>query len=102
LTYHPDHRAFWGLGLVYQHQRRFEASLAVLKRGIRRHPQSVDLRMSAANSLIRLGRYAEARTYLEAIADRPQVIEQIIRCCRLMADKAGEQAWTQRLNPSGR
>lgn len=102
LTYHPDHRAFWGLGLVYQHQRRFEASLAVLKRGIRRHPQSVDLRMSAANSLTRLGRYAEARTYLEAIADQPQVIEQIIRCCRLMADKAGEQAWTQRLNPSGR
>jgi hypothetical protein len=40
LTYHPDHRAFWGLGLVYQHLRRFDESVAILQRGIDHHTDS--------------------------------------------------------------
>jgi anaerobic magnesium-protoporphyrin IX monomethyl ester cyclase len=40
LQYHPDHRAFWGLGLVYQHLRRFDESLAILQRGIEHHKTS--------------------------------------------------------------
>ena len=98
LQYHPDHRAFWGLGLVYQHLRRFDESLAVLKRGIEHHKTSLDLRMALANSLMRLNRYPEARQCLEAIPDHPRSVELIIRCCRLMRDRVGEQTWMGRLN----
>jgi anaerobic magnesium-protoporphyrin IX monomethyl ester cyclase len=100
LGYHPDHRAFWGLGLIYQHQCRFEESIAVLKQGIRHHKKSVDLHMALANSLIRLDRYRDAYQSLKAFAHHPQVVDQIIRCCRLMGDRKKEQHWIARLtNP---
>jgi tetratricopeptide (TPR) repeat protein len=97
LRYHPDHRAFWGLGLVYQHQRRFEESVTILRQGIAHHPASVDLHMVLANSLMRLDRYPEARRCLEAFPDHPQAVEQLMRCCRFMGDREGEQAWIDRL-----
>jgi radical SAM superfamily enzyme YgiQ (UPF0313 family) len=98
LHYHPDHRAFWGLGLVYQHLRRFDESLAVLQQGIEHHKTSLDLHMALANSLMRLHRYPEARQCLEAIPDHPRAVEQLIRCCRFMGDREGEQTWMGRLN----
>lgn len=98
LGYHPDHRAFWGLGLVYQHLRRFDDSLAILQRGIEHHKTSPDLHMALANSLMRLNRYPEARQCLEAISDHPRAVEQLIRCCRFIGDREGEQTWIGRLN----
>ena len=97
LHYHPDHRAFWGLGLVYQHLRRFDESMAVLQRGIVHHQTSIDLHMALANDLMRLNRYPEARQCLEAIPDHPRSVEQLIRCCRFMGDREGEQTWISRL-----
>ncbi len=97
LHYHPDHRAFWGLGLVYQHLRRFDESLEILQRGIEHHKASIDLHMALANSLMRLNRYPEARRCLEAIPDHPLAIEQLIRCCRFMGDREAEQTWIGRL-----
>ena len=97
LGYHPDQRAFWGLGLVYQHLRRFDESVAVLQRGIDHHDNSVDLRMALANSLMQLKRYPEAHQTLEAFPDQPQAVEQLIRCCRFMKDREGEERWARRL-----
>jgi anaerobic magnesium-protoporphyrin IX monomethyl ester cyclase len=97
LNYHPDHRAFWGLGLVYQHQRRFEDSVTVLRQGIGHHPASVDLHMALANSLMRLDRYPEARGCLESFPDHPQTVEALVRCCRFMGDREGERRWSERL-----
>ena len=100
LGYHPDHRAFWGLGLVYQHLRRFDDSLAILQRGIEHHKTSPDLHMALANSLMRLNRYPEARQRLEAISDHPPAVEQLIRCCRFMGDREGERDLDRPAEPS--
>ena len=97
LDYHPDHRAFWGLGLVYHHLRRLEESVEILQQGVAHHPTSVDLRTALANSLMRLNRHPEARKRLEAAADHPQVMELLIQCCRLMGDRQGERTWAKRL-----
>ena len=98
LEYHPDHRAFWGLGLVYQHWRRFEESVTILQQGIEHHKTSLDLHMALANSLMRLNRHPEARQCLEAFPDHPQAVEQLIRCCRFIGDQEDEKAWISRLN----
>jgi hypothetical protein len=54
--------------------------------------------MALANSLMRLNRYPEARECLEAFPDHPRIVEQLIRCCRSMGDREGEQTWISRLN----
>jgi tetratricopeptide (TPR) repeat protein len=97
LTYHPNHRAFWGLGLVHQHRRNFKASVEVLEQGIAHHGNSADLHMVLANSLMRLSRYLDARNYLEKFSNNPQAVEQIIQCCRFMGDEEGELSWMNRL-----
>jgi anaerobic magnesium-protoporphyrin IX monomethyl ester cyclase len=97
LGYHPDHRAFWGLGLMFQHQCRFEDAVAILERGIRHHAASVDLHMALANSLMRLSRFQEAYDHLEGLGDHPQVAELIVRCCRLMGDREKVSTWTRKL-----
>ena len=97
LDYHPDHRAFWGLGLVYQHQGLFAESIAVLQQGIRHHTTSLELHMALANSLMRLNRYREAQRHLERFAEHPQAVEQIVRCCRFMGDRKAERHWNRRL-----
>ena len=56
LDYHPDHRAFWGLGLVFQQQGRFEESIAILSRGLQHHPGSETLRQALSISKTRLNR----------------------------------------------
>ena len=98
LAYYPDHRAFWGLGLIYQHQCRFEDSIEILKQGIQHHRKSVDLHMALAHSLIRLDRFKEAYQCLKSFARHPQVVDQLIRCCRFMGDREKERYWIARLN----
>ncbi len=98
LDYHPDHRAYWGLGLVYQHQYRFEESIEILKKGIQQHRQSVDLHMALANSLIRLDRYEEAYQCLRGFSQHPRVVDQLIRCCRFMGNREKEHYWIEQLN----
>jgi tetratricopeptide (TPR) repeat protein len=97
LEYHPDHRAFWGLGLVYQHQGRVAESIAILENGLRHHAASHEMAVALANSLIRQNRIAEARERLTPFADHGQAMELIVRCCRLMGDRKGERSWRQRL-----
>ena len=96
LAFHPDHRAFWGLGLLHQEEGRFAASIAVLEQGIRHHPASLDLHLALAGSLMRLDRCPEARRRLEDVAGHPAAVDAIIRCCRMMGDHDGERAWVRR------
>jgi uncharacterized protein HemY len=72
--------------------------VAILEQGIAHHPDSFDLHMTLSDSLMRLKRYPQARRCLEAIPDHPRTVEQLIRCCRLMGDREGEQTWMGRLN----
>lgn len=97
LRYHPDHRAFWGLGLVYQQQRRLAAAVELWQRGIAHHPHSIDLRLALANGLMRLNRHAEARRCLEVVSHHDQAVEQLVRCCRVLGDREGERRWVERL-----
>jgi tetratricopeptide (TPR) repeat protein len=97
LSYHPDHRAFWGLGLVYQQMQRWEDSVEILLRGIRHYSASADLRMALANSLMRLGRPLEAREHLLPVGNHPRVMEMLVHSCRLLKDHEGEKTWLDRL-----
>jgi len=97
LGYCPDHRAYWGLGLIYQQQRRFEKSVAILEQGIAHHPDSFDLHMTLSDSLMRLRRYRQARRCLGAFQKHPEAMERIVRCYQYMGDREQEQIWLKRL-----
>ena len=98
LTYHPDHRAFWGLGLVYQRQQRLADSTAILQRGIDHHPDSVDLHVTLADSLMQMNHWTQACRVLERFPDYPRALDRLIRCCRAMGDRVRERQWRAKRN----
>lgn len=80
LRYHPDERAYLGLGMLRQRQRRFEESVGVLQEGIGRAGGSDALNHCLGVSLMNLGRYKEALEALERVENRERTREQRIFC----------------------
>ena len=82
LAYAPDQRAFLGLGMLYQHQRRFADSARILSEGVERHPHDPQLAICLAVSLMNTGRMASARTLLEPLAQLPEARPYLAACYR--------------------
>ncbi len=98
LACHPDHRAFWGLGLVYQQQGQFERSIEVFREGLLHHRDSEELHLALAGSLMRLNRHEEACRHLTDNAPPfTRVIEQIVRLCQFLGEHDKARQWANRI-----
>jgi tetratricopeptide (TPR) repeat protein len=81
LGYHPDARAFLGLGILKQKDRRYDESVDILKEGLAHFPEDERLLTCLAVSLMNLGRFQEALGLLEC---RPELAEaqRLAAACR--------------------
>ncbi len=64
LTYHPDARAFLGLGIIAQKQGDYDGSVRVLSEGISNFPEDEGLNICIAVSHMNLGRFRKALSHL--------------------------------------
>ncbi|GBC63575.1 B12-binding domain-containing radical SAM protei n [Desulfonema ishimotonii] len=96
LAYHPDHRAFWGLGMLMQQRRQSDAAVRILEQGLVHYPDSEDLNLCMAVSLMNLGRFEQALTYLLRFRDSRQMAYYIIQCYRALGDAENEAAFARR------
>ena len=108
LEYAPDHRAFWGLGMMKQQQREFDRAVRLLSQGIGHFPDSEDLHLCMGVSLMNLGRFEQALSCLMKFQHSKQVVYYIIHCYKALGDAENEAAFTRRfqvsyprLKPSG-
>ncbi|OPX38265.1 MAG: B12-binding domain-containing radical SAM protein [Deltaproteobacteria bacterium] len=81
LHYYPDHRAYLGLGILYQKQRAYEASLRILLEGIDHFSESEQLHLCLGISYMNLGRMREALSSFEHCKDTPEA-QQFISACK--------------------
>lgn len=81
LSYHPDARAFLGLGLLAQKAGCFEPSAATLLQGLSHFPEDEQLMVCLAVSYMNLNRFHEALRLLERCRGEPQV-ERLAAACR--------------------
>ncbi len=81
LAYHPDARAFLGLGLLDQAAGRFEASRAILSQGLAHFPADDPLKVCLAVSHMNLGEFQEALRRLADCRPDPQA-ERLAAACR--------------------
>ena len=63
LHYHPNHRAYLGLGIIQQKRGQYQESFKVLSEGIKHFPDSEDLNLSLGVCYMNLGGYQEALTH---------------------------------------
>jgi radical SAM superfamily enzyme YgiQ (UPF0313 family) len=92
LEYHPDARAYLGLGMIRQQEKNLEASMTVLEAGIRRFPDDLQLHLCMAVSRMNSGDYDEALHYLDKFNHSRQALYYMAECYNAMGDfeKAAE------------
>ena len=60
LHYHPDHRAYLGLGIIRQKNREFEESIKILVEGLTFFPHSEEINLCLGLSYMNLREYRKA------------------------------------------
>ena len=92
LQYHPDSRAFLGLGIYKQREKDYEESITILTQGLSHFPQDPQLNICVGISLMNLGRFDTALEHFLKFEYLPQSVQLIADCYRAMGrpEKASE------------
>jgi radical SAM superfamily enzyme YgiQ (UPF0313 family) len=69
LKYHPDFRAYLGLGALYQKKGNFFASIKILEQGLDYFPDSRQLTLCLGISLINMGEFNKALACFDKFPD---------------------------------
>jgi radical SAM superfamily enzyme YgiQ (UPF0313 family) len=81
LGYHPDARAYLGLGILNQKAGRYAESVEILAQGMSDFPGDEQLRICLAVSQMNLGRFREALALLAHCLSRPEA-QRLAAACR--------------------
>lgn len=74
LAYHPDPRAYLGLGLIEQKYRRYPDSIRILEQGIDLFPEHPQLNICIGLSHLNLGDPKRALTHFAKFPDVPEAV----------------------------
>jgi anaerobic magnesium-protoporphyrin IX monomethyl ester cyclase len=100
LTYFPDHRAYLGLGMLRQNERRFADSVQILAEGVEYFKESEALNLCLGISLMNLGEFQKALTCLLKFQDSQDAACYIAQCYRALGDSEREAAFERRFGGS--
>ena len=81
LSYHPDARAYLGLGILDQKAGRYMESMQTLEEGLSHHPEDEQLLICLAVSQMNLGRFPEALAILARCPSHPSA-QRLAAACR--------------------
>jgi radical SAM superfamily enzyme YgiQ (UPF0313 family) len=80
LSYHPNQRAYLGLGILMQKQKKYEESVRILSEGVERFPKSETLAICLGISYMNLGRYEEALDCFLRVPDSSDALKYAAMC----------------------
>ena len=80
LQYHTDHRAFLGLGMLFQQQRKIEDAKNIVEQGLSEFPDSFDLILCQAVNHMNSGDFQTALSMLEPHKEHAEAQTYIAHC----------------------
>ncbi|MDY6790618.1 MAG: radical SAM protein [Thermodesulfobacteriota bacterium] len=80
LDYHPDSRAYLGLGIARQKNRNYQQSIDILSHGLKHFPHNQQLSLCIAISYMNIARYQTALSYLLPFQESKEVLPYIKNC----------------------
>jgi anaerobic magnesium-protoporphyrin IX monomethyl ester cyclase len=84
LSCFPDHRAYLGLGILRQKQRKYKESIAILSEGTKNFPESEQLAVCLGISYMNLSEYEKALQCLQKFSHSEDVIKYIRSCYKAL------------------
>ncbi|MFC1811482.1 radical SAM protein [Thermodesulfobacteriota bacterium] len=97
LTYHPDARAYLGLGIIRQKERAYEASIRILYEGIEYFPDDAQLNLCLGISYMNLGAFQKALSYFLKSEDSKETLGFIISCYEALGDSVKASEFHEKL-----
>jgi tetratricopeptide (TPR) repeat protein len=98
LTYHPDHRAYLGLGIIAQKKGAYEESTQILSKGIGYFPDSEPLSICLGISFMNLGEYTKALSIFLKFQHSQQTPPYIAQCYHALGEFEKETAILKKLD----
>jgi radical SAM superfamily enzyme YgiQ (UPF0313 family) len=98
LDYHPDNRAYLGLGILRQKNGSFRKSIKLLSEGVRHFPHSEPLHICLGISYMNIGEYAQALPILLKFQDSKDSIYHIAGCYRALGDFEKESHYLKKFH----
>jgi tetratricopeptide (TPR) repeat protein len=80
LSYHPNDRAYLGLGMIEQERRNFTKAIRLLSKGIELSPKSEELILCLGISYMNLGDFDSALSHLMKIRHSKDARYYIEKC----------------------
>lgn len=90
LSYHPNQRAYLGLGIIKQKQGEYKESLRILSEAIELFPENESMAMSLGISYMNLGLYKEALECFQKFPDSQEALRYIAACHHALGDSKKE------------
>lgn len=97
IKYHPNERAYLGLGIINQKKGDYLKSIEILEEGLRYFPLSEHLNMCLGISYMNVKRFEDALRCFLKFQDSEKMLEYIIACYRAIGDSKNEAIMIERL-----
>ncbi len=98
LSYHPDYRAYLGLGIIAQKKRAYKESARILSKGIVCFPDSEPLNICLGISYMNLGEYARALSSFLKFQDSQEAHYYIAQCYHALGEFEKETVILKKLD----
>jgi len=86
LLYHPNARAYLGMGTIRQKRREYEVSLKILSEGVKQFPDDQQLAVCLGVSYMNLGRYDDALECFLKFPHSRETLQHTAVCYRALGD----------------
>jgi len=97
LGYHPNPRAYLGLGIYHQKNQAYEDSINILDEGLGYFPDGEQLNICMAVSLMNTGDYQKALTHLLKFQNSSHALNLITGCYQALNDVEKAAAFQKKL-----
>ena len=97
LSYYPNQRAYLGLGIIMQKQRKYEESVRILSEGMKHFPESEPIVMCLGISYMNLGKYEEALECFQKLPESRDTLQYIADCYCTLGNAEKEKFVLKRL-----
>ncbi len=88
LKYFPDHRAFLGLGMLYQRANMHKEAVEILTIALKHYPNSEELNICLGVSLMNMGKFDEALKKFLPFSEKAQAIKYALLCAKALNDQS--------------
>jgi tetratricopeptide (TPR) repeat protein len=96
LTYHPDSRAYLGLGILNQKKKAYRESVQILSKGVDHFPDNEQLSLCLAISHMNLGAFETALSFLLKFQHSKQCLGFIVNCYQALNDVQSASAYQKK------